>query len=109
MGANVRPTAMVDKWNTADGRKVRLQCWRRDKAANAPCWICKDPIDYTLKPSSHPDAWEPDHYLDRKKHPELALDPNNIRASHCRCNRSRQAKAGLANLGNQSRDWSNIY
>lgn len=102
-------SAMVDKWNSADGQKVRLQCFKRDKAANAPCWICHDPIDYTRKPSSHPDAWEPDHYLDRKSHPELALDPNNIRASHCRCNRSRKTKASIANLGKPSRDWKSIY
>ena len=100
---------IVDRWNSADGHKVRLQCWRRDKAARAVCWICKEAIDYSVKPSSTKDAWEPDHYLPRKEHPELALEPSNILPSHRRCNRSRKTKAGITNLGDGSRDWSTIY
>ena len=96
------PTAGRD---TQSWRKLRLQCFRRDKAANAVCHICGQPIDYSLKPSSCPDAWEPDHRLPVDTHPELAEIPSNILPSHQRCNRSKGKKAGITNLGNRSRAW----
>lgn len=96
---------MADKWSTTAGKKVRAMCWRRDREAKAPCWICGQPIDYTAAPSSTPDSWEPDHYLPRSRHPEYALDPSNIRPSHKKCNRSRSNNATLHGLGNRSRRW----
>lgn len=84
---------------------IKPQCFARDKANNARCGICKDVIDYSLKPSSTPDAYEPDHILPVDTHPELAEVPENIQASHRRCNRAKRNKAGVDNLGNRSRDW----
>ena len=82
-----------------------MQCHERDRAANAPCHICGQAIDYRAEPSSTPDSYEPDHLRDVAKHPELALLPENVAASHRRCNRGRGRKAGITNLGNRSRDW----
>ena len=92
--------------DTSEWRKLRLMCWRRDKKASAPCHICGQPIDYSLAPSSTPDAWEPDHRFAVKTHPELAEVPENVLPSHRRCNRARGSKAGIDNLGNQSRRWN---
>ena len=39
-----------DLWNSAQGRRLRLQCFERDRKANAPCRWCPDPIDYSLGP-----------------------------------------------------------
>ena len=85
--------------------KLRKQCFKRDKAINAKCWIGDHPINYDVKPSSTPDSYEPDHYLPVATHPELALVPENIRPSCKACNRSRQSKAGISNLGSRSREW----
>lgn len=98
----------VDKWGSPESDIVKRMCFERDKRANAPCWLCGEPIDYALGMStlgSSGDAWEPDHYRDRKHHPELALDPANIRPSHKKCNRRRGTKAGLTQLGSPSRQW----
>ena len=92
--------------DTQEWRRLRKQCFARDKAAHAPCHICGQPIDYALKPSSTPDAWEPDHRFTVKSHPELAELPENILPSHRRCNRARGDKASIDNLGNQSRNWN---
>ena len=54
------------------------------------CWICDEPIGYSL---AWPDreAFEADHILSVKSHPERALDPSNVAPSHAKCNRSRGA------------------
>lgn len=90
---------------TAEWRKIRKQCFQRDKSNNARCWICNGDIRYDLKPSSTPDSWEPDHRYSVSTHPELAEVPENILPSHKRCNRMKGAKAGINNLGTRSRDW----
>ena len=85
--------------------KIRPHCRQRDQHANAPCWICGQPIDYTI-PDGQPEAWSPDHLIPLATNPKLAEDPANIRASHHNCNRSRRDKpANLTGLGNQSRNW----
>lgn len=86
-------------------KRLRLECFKRDKRANAVCHICGQPIDYSLKPSSTPDAYEPDHLIARAKSERLTLAPDNIAASHRRCNRRRGKKAVINGLGNQSRAW----
>jgi 5-methylcytosine-specific restriction endonuclease McrA len=84
---------------------LRVECFERDRARNAPCHLCGQAIDYRLKPSSSPDAYEADHIRDVDTHPELALLPENVAASHRRCNRARGKKAGIDNIGNRTRDW----
>lgn len=84
---------------------IRARAFRRDRAAGAVCWICGQPIDYSLGISTCADAWEADHYLDVSRHPELEYDLGNIKASHMHCNRSRQTRAAINTLGNPSRDW----
>ena len=90
---------------TATWRKLRLQCFKRDKANDSRCWICGGRIDYSAKPSTTPESWEPDHRLSVKHHPELAEVPENVLASHKSCNRSKGDRAGLNNLGAPSREW----
>ena len=68
---------------------IKQIAWGRDRSAHAPCHICGQPIDYSLAPSSCPDAYEPDHVIPVKKDKTLELDLNNILASHRRCNRAR--------------------
>ncbi len=84
---------------------TRRQAFERDRAACATCWICGQPIDYSLPISSCPEAWEADHYLDVDRHPEYEYDLGNIRPSHQHCNRSRHTRAGIDLLGKPSRNW----
>ena len=91
--------------DTATWRKLRLQCFKRDKANDNPCWICGGRIDYNAKPSSTPESWEPDHRHSVNTHPELAEVPENVLPSHKRCNRARGSRAGINNLGRRSREW----
>lgn len=87
-------------------QKIRKMAWDRDRKANAPCHICGQPIDYSLPPSSGPEAYEPDHVIPVAKRPDLELDLNNILASHARCNRSRgDGTNGENALGMRSRIW----
>lgn len=85
---------------------IRRLAWDRDRREGAVCHICGMPIDYTLPPSSAPDAWEPDHILPVAKRPDLELDLRNIAASHMRCNRARgDGTNGENALGMRSRIW----
>ena len=98
------------RWET-----IREMAYKRDRAKDAPCWICGRPIDYRAKVNPHtgeynPNAWEPDHYFTQEEHPELAYDLANLRPSHARCNRARGQLDGTEHaykrkIGNQSRDW----
>lgn len=94
-----------DPRSTPQWKRLRKQCYERDKAANAECWIGHHPINYNAKPSSTPDSYEPDHYYPVATHPELALMPENVRPACKACNRARQTKAGVDNIGNRSRRW----
>ena len=85
---------------------VRRMAWDRDRKARALCWICGQPIDYSLAPSSADSAWEPDHVQPVAKRPDLELDLNNIKASHRACNRNRGDGTNGSNvIGQQSRIW----
>lgn len=95
---------MGDPRQTRRWKRLREQLYKRDRAANAPCWICGQDIDYRA-PSGTPDAWEPDHMLPVSERPDLAFDPGNVRAAHCACNRSRGSKRGEPSLGEPSRKW----
>ena len=94
-------------------RTVRRQCFERDMAANAPCWICGGAIDYAA-PAHDPRSWEPDHVETVHDRPDLALEPGNIRPAHAYCNnvratedRKRTAARNrhIADLGEPSEDF----
>jgi 5-methylcytosine-specific restriction endonuclease McrA len=74
------------------------------KARHAPCWLCGQPIDYTL-PAGHPQAFTVDHVQPRSQRPDLAEDPANLRAAHAKCNKARGTAAPRHGLGAQSRAW----
>lgn len=85
---------------------IRRLAWDRDRRDRAPCHICGQAIDYTLPPSSAPNAWEPDHVVPISQRPDLELDLLNIKASHTRCNRSRKdGKNSQNDIGMRSRIW----
>lgn len=86
-------------------RKLRT-AFRADGAtADAPCWICRQAIDYGIA-WPDPQSWELDHLYPRSTHPQHAEDPANFRHSHKACNASRGNTLTLANdLGSPSRNW----
>lgn len=95
---------MSDPRQTRRWRELRSRLYERDRKANAPCWICGQPIDYRAEAGT-PDAWEPDHVVPVASNPELALDPGNVRPSHCSCNRSRGSDKGAPSIGSPTRRW----
>ena len=84
---------------------VRRMAWNRDRGCHSPCHICGEAIDYTVKPSTLPLSWEPDHIVPFSKSPELELDLNNIAPSHMRCNRQRGSGRSEQAIGRRSRIW----
>ncbi len=74
------------------------------KAQRRRCWICQQPIDYTLE-HPHPRAFTADHKLPKDTHPHLAEDPANIDAAHFRCNNSKGTRAVDAPLGATAQQW----
>ena len=91
-----------------DGRPWRTLASRFEREcreAGEACWICGQPIDYEADATVHPDAFQPDHYYPVSTHPELALDPANLRASHRSCNVARGDGPPPLGLGRTSRSW----
>jgi hypothetical protein len=79
--------------------QFRLGC----AARRAPCWLCDEPIEYSL--TGGPMAFECDHAIPVSVEPRLALDTNNFRASHAVCNRRRQAAKAIPITGEPSEHW----
>ena len=81
-------------------RAFRTQCHRE----NARCWLCDQPIDYTLPPNE-PFGFSVDHMEPVSKRPDLAEVYSNFRASHLDCNVRRGNRPPSLDLGTTSRDW----
>lgn len=84
----------------AQRKTFRAEC----TAADAPCWLCGQPIDYTL-PMEHPEAFQVDHAYPVDHRPELAEDPANFRPSHKHCNLRRGNREPFIDLGIPSENW----
>ena len=72
-------------------------------AIGAPCWICRRPIDYSLR-GTHPHAPSLDHLVPRFMGGEL-LDPANVAVCHFGCNARRGARQRAATIAAPSRAW----
>lgn len=94
----------TDQWNSRQGKKLKKEFRELCFSQGLPCWLCGQPIDWDAAPQT-PNAFEPDHFHPRSTHPELALDPENLRPSHCSCNRSRQDGMPAPELGMTSEAW----
>ena len=73
------------------------------EAGGVPCWICRRPIDYSLR-GTHPHAPSLDHLVPRFMGGEL-LDPANVAVCHFGCNSRRGAKQRAATIAAPSRAW----
>ena len=60
------------RWTPA-WKRLRKECFLRDKAKGAYCVHCGQPIDYTVQQSSTDDSYEPDHRYDVAAHPDRAF------------------------------------
>ena len=74
------------------------------KAQRRPCWICGQPIDYSL-PHDDLEAFTIEHIHPRSTHPQLESDPANCVAAHASCNKRRGNSAYRPGLGVRSREW----
>lgn len=71
-------------------RKLKATYRSHCAARHLVCWLCRQPIDYSLKSGRM--CFEADHFHPRSLRPDLWLVWANLRPSHQCCNRSRQAK-----------------
>lgn len=85
-------------------RAARTEFKAQCRAELKPCWLCQDPIDYTL-PREHPEAFNLDHAIPVSERPDLLLDPLNFRPSHKVCNERRGDDEPTIDLGQPSEDW----
>lgn len=83
-------------------RYVRAKANQRAK--QAPCWICGEPIDYDADPND-PDSFTVDHMVGWAKAPELRYEPSNMQSAHRKCNDARGADDLPPALGLTSRNW----
>ena len=90
----------------AAGRSGRR--WNRLKAEQRgkqlPCWLCGQPIDYTLDKSSE-DSFSVDHEHPLSTHPHLAEEPSNLRSAHLKCNKRRGNRKPNPTIGSPSETW----
>lgn len=97
LDADGRPRSRRYKKLKAD---FRADC-KRD---GAECWLCNEPIDYSLV-SPHPDSFSVDHAIPIVERPDLAEDVANFRPAHLDCNKKRGAGAAHTDIGEASEDW----
>jgi 5-methylcytosine-specific restriction endonuclease McrA len=77
---------------------------KAQRAKGLDCWLCGQPIDYTLPPEDVM-AFSVDHIKPWSTHPELREDPGNLASAHSRCNKQRGANPPPLGLGLTSRAW----
>lgn len=68
-------------------RKLRATFRAQCAEQSATCWLCGQPIDYSIPWKNedgtvNDDAFELDHLYPRSKYPEHAEDPGGFRPSH---------------------------
>jgi 5-methylcytosine-specific restriction endonuclease McrA len=108
---NPRTAALRQLRDSDEFRRVREQYLRhaknvhnRDGTKGEKCWLCGQPIDYSLK-YPHPQSWSLDHAIPVKDNPALTLNSSNFRSSHITCNRRRGSDDPDIDLGVPSEIW----
>ena len=71
-------------YSQKEWHKLRSKMKAKWKRENLPCAYCKKPLDWTQRPIV-------DHILNRKQHPERALDESNLQVVHHQCNSKKYA------------------
>lgn len=94
----------TDQWSSRAGHELSASFRSQCATDNTPCHLCGMKIDYNAAPNTR-DAFEADHFYPRSTHPELTLDPANLRASHHSCNRARGNRPVTGTLGTPSEVW----
>lgn len=90
--------------STSRDKKLTADLRRESEASDAPCGICSEPIDYTLR-YPHPESFSRDHILPWKHYPELRYELSNQQASHLLCNQNRQDNPLELAVGITSEQW----
>ena len=88
--------------------KFRKACSQQNRGQGAPCWLCGQAIQYSLR-FPHPGSFSVDHVIAVNERPELILDVSNWAASHFSCNSARGGMGedllGPGALGVPSEEW----
>jgi 5-methylcytosine-specific restriction endonuclease McrA len=73
-------------YSSPEWHKLRAKTKATWKAQGKPCAYCGEPIEWAIKGEA-----VVDHVLNRKKHPDKALDPSNLQVLHHSCNSKKAA------------------
>ena len=68
-------------YSSPEWHKLRAKTKATWKAQGKPCAYCGEPIEWAIKGGT-----TVDHILNRRKHPDRALDPSNLQVVHSKCN-----------------------
>lgn len=96
---------MSERSTTRAFRKASQEFFEQGKHESAVCWLCGQPIDYSVDPGSTDDSHNLDHYVPVSMDPSIQHDPANWRHSHRICNILRGAAPPKLPLGTFSREW----
>lgn len=75
-------------------RRLKSEFKSRCRAANLPCWLCHQAVDYSA-PAGSSRSFEADHIKPVSTHPQLAYVMTNLAPSCCGCNRSKGSRPVL--------------
>jgi len=73
-------------YSSPEWHKLRAKTKATWRAQGRPCPYCNQPIDWAIKGGT-----TVDHILNRRKHPDKALDPSNLQVVHSSCNSKKAA------------------
>lgn len=76
---------VIPPWEGRARANALAQVKAKGRAANAPCCLCHQSIDYDLD-GNHPDGCTVQHLMPKSKYPELTWVPSNWGPAHRACN-----------------------
>lgn len=87
-------------------KQLKEQFYRECRARRSACWLCGQPIDYSVDPGSTDDSLTLDHRVPVSRRPDLQDDPANFMPAHRSCNLRRGDADPYQPLGTFSRKWA---
>ena len=95
---------MTNLRNGHRNQQLKREHKARCRAVNAPCHLCRQPIDYAA-PANTSRAFESDHIISVKARPDLAYVISNLAPSCHACNRAKGSRPTPSSGDWVAADW----
>ena len=99
------PDTMTITRDSRAWRTLKKRVLTQARQTKPPCAACGLPINYQTRNPNADNAPSVDHIRPWRDHPNLRLDPANLRVIHQACNRAKGTTTHTPSLGNTSRQW----